>query len=87
MKYINANEILPGMLVEELQKYVQAGYIYIPAKNEQHKSWGELSGYRKELKNRNEKIVAEYKQGASIAKLADHYHLSVYAIRKIIYQK
>ena len=87
MKYINANEILPDMLVEELQKYVQAGYIYIPAKNEQHKSWGELSGYRKELKKRNEKIVAEYKQGISIEKLADHYYLSVYAIRKIIYQK
>lgn len=87
MKYINANEILPDMLVEELQKYVQAGYIYIPAKNEQHKSWGELSGYRKELKKRNEKIVAEYKQGISIEELADHYYLSVYAIRKIIYQK
>ena len=37
MKYINASEILPDMLVEELQQYVQAGYIYIPAKDEQHK--------------------------------------------------
>lgn len=36
MKYINANEILPVRLVEELQKYMQAGYIYIPAKAEQH---------------------------------------------------
>ena len=34
MKYINASEILPDMLVEELQQYVQAGYIYIPAKDE-----------------------------------------------------
>ena len=32
MKYINASTILPDELVEELQKYVQAGYIYIPAK-------------------------------------------------------
>ena len=46
MKYINANAILPDVLVEELQKYVQAGYIYVPAKDEQHKSLGELSGYR-----------------------------------------
>ena len=30
MKYINAHAILPDMLVEELQKYIQAGYIYIP---------------------------------------------------------
>ena len=57
MKYMNANEILPVRLVEELQKYMQAGYIYIPAKAEQHKSWGELSGCRKELEERNKKII------------------------------
>lgn len=45
MKYINAHAILPDMLVEELQKYIQAGYIYIPAKDDQHKSWGELIDY------------------------------------------
>lgn len=87
MKYINANAILPDMLVEELQKYVQAGYIYIPAKDEQHKSWGELSGYRKELAKRNAVIIMEYENGVSMAELADRYFLSVSAIRKIIYQK
>ena len=87
MKYINANTILPDMLVEELQKYVQAGYIYIPAKDEQHKSWGELSGYRKELAKRNAIIIMEYKNGVSVAELAERYFLSVSAIRKIIYQK
>ena len=87
MKYINANTILPDMLVEELQKYVQAGYIYIPAKNEQHKSWGELSGYRKKLYERNEIIIKKYQNGVSIEELAEEYYLSVSAIRKIIYQK
>ena len=87
MKYINANAILPDVLVEELQKYVQAGYIYITAKDEQRKSWGELSGYRKELKRRNQRIVSEYRQGTSVEELADRYYLSIYAIRKIIYQK
>ena len=87
MKYINATTILPDTLVEELQKYVQAGYLYIPAKDKQHKSWGELSGYRKELKKRNEIIVTEYRQGISVEALAAQYHLSVYAIRKIIYKK
>lgn len=87
MKYINASAILPDMLVEELQKYVQEGYIYIPAKDEQHKSWGELSGYRKELKKRNEIIIGKYQEGVSIENLAKEYNLSVYAIRKIIYQK
>ena len=71
MKYINANEILPVTMVEVLQKYMQAGYIYIPAKTEQHKSWGELSGYRKELEERNKKIISDYKQGISTENLAD----------------
>ena len=87
MKYVNANDILPNMLIEELQKYVQAGYIYIPVKSGQHKSWGELSGYRKELERRNKAIIEEYRRGVSIEKLADKYYLSIYAIRKIIYQK
>ena len=87
MKYINANKILPDALIEELQEYVQAGYIYIPAKDEQHKSWGELSGYRKELYERNEIIIKKYKNGVSIEELAEEYYLSVYAIMKIIYQK
>ena len=52
-------EYLPDVLVKELQKYVHAGYIYIPAKSEQHKSWGELSGYRKELERRSKAILAE----------------------------
>lgn len=87
MKYINAKEILPDKLIKELQEYVQAGYIYVPAKNEQHKSWGELSGYRKELSKRNSIIISEYRNGASIEELADRYYLSIYAIRKIIYKK
>ena len=87
MKYINANVILPDELVEELQKYVQAGSIYVPAREEQHKAWGELSGYREELEKRNGKIISEYRQGDSVEGLADRYSLSTSAIRKIIYQK
>lgn len=87
MKYINAKEILPDKLIKELQEYVQAGYVYVPAKNEQHKSWGELSGYRKELSKRNSIIISEYRNGASVEELADRYYLSIYAIRKIIYKK
>lgn len=87
MKYINANLILPDELIEELQKYVQSGYIYIPAKSQEHKSWGELSGYRRELDKRNAVIISEYQNGISMEELADRYCLSIYAIRKIIYQK
>lgn len=58
------------MLIEEIQKYVQAGYIYIPAKNEQHKSWGELSGSRKEINKRNKVIIEKYRNGVSADELA-----------------
>lgn len=87
MKYINAKTLLSAALIEELQSYIQGGYIYIPAKPNQQKNWGELSGYRKELQQRNVKIIEEYQAGAPMNFLADKYCLSVYAIRKIIYQK
>lgn len=87
MKYINAKILLPDRLVKELQEYIQGGYIYIPAIQEKPKHWGELSGYRKELQERNKLIVAEYRSGTSIEELANKYFLSIYAIRKIIYQK
>lgn len=87
MKYVNANLILPDRLVNELQDYIQGGYIYIPAKEGQKKQWGELSGYQKELEERNSKIREEYNKGISIDKLSEKYYLSIYAIRKIIYKK
>ena len=47
MKYIKANSILPISLIEELQNYIQGGYIYIPSRNVNKKGWGELSGYKR----------------------------------------
>ena len=87
MKYVNAKILLPDILVEELQGYIQGGYIYIPAIQEQRKCWGELSGYRKELQQRNSRIMDEYQNGASINDLADKYCLSIHTIRKIVYRK
>ena len=54
MKYVNANAILPNMLIEELQKYVQAGLSI------------------SQLKTNSINLGV--------------YCLSIYAIRKIIYQ-
>ncbi len=87
MKYLNAQTILPDALVKELQTYVQGGYIYIPVKQEQQKRWGEVSGYRQELEQRNVQIKKEYQNGSSIECLSKKYGLSVYAVRKIIYKK
>ncbi|AZS16303.1 CD3324 family protein [Paenibacillus motobuensis] len=87
MRYINANDILPKELVEKLQDFIQGEYIYIPAIKDQHKNWGELSGFRKEIDRRNSEIIQAYNSGNSIQELAESYCLSVYAIRKIIYNK
>mgnify|MGYP001101159807 FL=1 len=87
MKYINAKNLLPDGLVRELQNYIQGGYIYVPADQARQKSWGEVSGYREELIRRNRQIAEEYRNGASMDELAEKFCLSVYAIRKIIYQK
>ena len=87
MKYINAKDLLPHGLVKELQGYLQGGYIYVPTDQTQQKRWGEVSGYRQELQQRNSRITAEYRNGVSAEELAEKYCLSVHAIRKIIYQK
>ena len=87
MKYINAKNLLPDALVKELQSYIQGGYLYVPADQAQQKRWGETSGYRQELQQRNRQIVEEPQNGTSMEVLAEKYFLSVSAIRKIIYQK
>ena len=85
MKYIKADSVLPIALVEELQSYIQ--YIYVPSRKDSKKKWGELSGCRYEIEQRNRKIRKDYQQGKSVDELADIYYLSVHSIRKIIYEK
>lgn len=87
MKYIKADSVLPIALIEELQSYIQGGYIYVPSRKDSKKKWGELSGCRYEIEQRNRKIRKDYQQGKSVDELADIYYLSVHSIRKIIYEK
>lgn len=86
MKYVKANSILPISLIEELQNYIQGGYIYIPSRNENKKGWGELSGYKREIEKRNKKIRMDYKHGKSLEELSKSYFLSIHSIKKIIYK-
>lgn len=87
MNYLNANEILPDCLIKELQEYIQGNYIYIPVKEGKHRGWGELSGCKAALIERNKEIVNHYKSGMKVEELSQKYFLSTYAIRKILYQK
>lgn len=60
MKYLNAALVLPGELVEELQKYVEGDYLYVPSCKNRRRKWGERSGFRLELMERNKKIRQEF---------------------------
>lgn len=71
MKYFNAHVILPDALVQELQNYVQGAYIYVPVQQERKKRWGEVSGYRRTLEQRNEQIKEAYQKGVSMECLSE----------------
>jgi Mor family transcriptional regulator len=84
VNYKNGRDVLPPSLLLELQKYIQGDLIYIPKPANQRASWGEVSGTRKLLAERNKEIVQCYVNGATVAELERMYHLSSESIRKII---
>jgi len=87
VKYVKAEMILPDNLVREIQNYIQGEYIYIPSELNKRKKWGENSGSRIYIKNRNEEIRNKYMNGHTIKNLAEQFFLSVDSIKKIIYTK
>ncbi len=88
MNYTNAKDVLPPNLLAELQKYVTGALLYIPIPETSGKTaWGQLSGTREQLRQRNIAILREYQSGSSMAALAEKYYLSEESIRKIVYTK
>lgn len=87
MKYKNAKEILPKDLMDEVQKYIEGEYLYIPKAEGTRKKWGDNSGYRRNLSMRNDSIRKEYINGSTISELANKYYLSENTIKKIVYVK
>ncbi len=83
MKYINAEELLPKELIEQIQAFITGGYLYIPT-NEQKKAWGTNTGIRRELSERNRKIYQKYQQGVRVEDLSAGYCLCKSSIYKII---
>lgn len=86
MKYINAAEILPQQLLEEIQEHICGEIIYIPNTNIQ-KSWGEKSGSKSYFETRNKKIKQNYKDGNSIKQISEKFGLAYETVRKIIYRR
>ena len=68
MKYKNANTVLPKELIEQIQKYVQGEYLYIPI-NDQHRMES-VTDYKIELVKRDAHIYTKYLEGMSQKRLS-----------------
>ena len=84
MSYIKAEEILPVELIRQIQEYADGVCIYIPRKPGTRRAWGQETGYKAELKARNDRIRSDYAAGTSVAALSRKYHLSEKSIRRIL---
>jgi len=82
--YKNGKVILPSELLEQLQEYVQGNLVYIPKKEENRTGWGENSGAKTVIMNRNCEICEAHKNGMKTAELALIFFLSEDSVRKIL---
>lgn len=87
MRYSKAQNVLPEEIIKIIQEYVDGEYLYIPRKNGNEKAWGEKTGIRNSLKQRNAEIFNNYVEGASVIELANRYYLSEKSIRRILSQE
>jgi len=87
MQHIKANNVLPKEIIDLIQEYIDGEYIYIPRKEGKEKSWGQKSGTRHSLKNRNMEILKKHNDGVSVRELAEQYHLAEKSISRIIRQE
>ncbi len=83
IRYVNAEDILPPSLVEEIRRYFPGGALYVPRLGGRVR-WGESSGLRAELAERNARIRRDHRAGMSVEALAREYCLSPDSIRKIV---
>ena len=84
MRYQKAEDVLPAQLLEEIQKYADGIYLYIPRRPDHRKSWGNSTRYREELQKRNESIRYLSREGVGAEELAERFHLSVKSIQRIL---
>ena len=84
MSYIKAEEVLPAELIKAIQTYADGVTIYIPRKPGSRQAWGQKTQYKAELKDRNDHIRRDYREGSDVASLSRKYHLSEKSIRRIL---
>jgi Mor family transcriptional regulator len=85
LKYINAAEVLPDNLLNEIQRYVNGEVLYIPSIKKEIK-WGDKNGTRQFFESRNRAIKQKFQNGNTIEQLAQDYGLAYETVRKIVYR-
>ena len=85
MKYKNAVAVLPTELIEEIQKYIQGEFLYIPKKDKKRKR--AVTEYKIELEKRNNRIYKMYLEGMSNEYLAKNFNLAQSSIRRILIEQ
>lgn len=82
MKYKNAKDIFPPSLLAEMKKYAEGQLVYIPS--DARKGWGETSGYRRQLVNRNREMIRKFSAGATVEELGEEYFLTPETVKNIV---
>ena len=83
MKYVNAADVLPQELLEEISRYVGGKLLYVPSRDVKC-AWGEKNGSKQYYRERNQAMKLLYIQGVTLDELAAQYCLSSETIRKIV---
>ena len=86
MKYENARDVLPPDVLKLVQRHSAGKLIYVPQARERL-PWGERSGYRLQLDERNAAIRRRFVAGSTADDLADEYFLTPETIKKIVYSR
>lgn len=84
MQYKNGVVVLPPKLLEQVQEYVNGEIIYIPCKKSVKAKWGENSGTKAVLAERNQEIFEAKTSGETVEALSERYFLSEERIRRIV---
>ncbi len=84
MQYKNGLVVLPPKLLKEVQEYVNGEIVYIPCRKSVKAKWGEQSGTKAMLEERNLLIYEASLSGQSVIALSQQYFLSEDRIRRII---
>lgn len=85
--YVNAEQVLPSQLLEQVQRYAAGKLLYVPQTQEMARPWGEGTGQRSYYRKRNQMIRNKYAYGTGIPQLAREYCLSPETVKKIVYNR